>query len=31
MTTTGEHRGFVVAGRVLPAPCGLDVTNFHRV
>ena len=24
-----QSRGFVVAGRVLPAPCGLDVTNFH--
>ena len=28
-SASGEHRGFVVARRVLPAPCGLDVTNFH--
>ena len=28
-TTSDETRGFVVAGRVLPAPCGLDVTNFN--
>ena len=24
-----DTRGFVVAGRTLPAPCSLDVTNFH--
>ena len=28
-SASSGSRGFVVAGRVLPAPCGLDVTNFH--
>lgn len=29
MTTAAEHRGFLIGGDVLPAPSGLDITNFH--